>query len=212
MHRDYSITGTQISVEVHDDRVEIANPGDLPKGMSIQNLGKVSIRRNELIADLFFRMHKVERFGLGIQKMKEAMLAAGLREPVFEPGVFFRASFQRSPELALKKHREQSVRRFGEKFGEGFSRELESELGSQLESELESLELRVLAALVKHPLGKASLAIALGQKQASGPLHRIIRSLLARKLIERSLPQKPASRLQKYLVTKAGEKLLRRKE
>jgi len=30
MHRDYSITGTQISVEVYDDRVEIVNPGGLP--------------------------------------------------------------------------------------------------------------------------------------------------------------------------------------
>ena len=53
MHRDYSITGTQISVEVYDDRVEIVNPGGLLKGLSVRDLGTVSIRRNELIADLF---------------------------------------------------------------------------------------------------------------------------------------------------------------
>jgi len=67
-------------VEVHDDRVEIVNPGGLAKGMSVQDLGTVSIRRNELIADLFFRLHKVERIGMGIRKMKEAMVAAGLVE------------------------------------------------------------------------------------------------------------------------------------
>ena len=50
MHRDYSITGTQISVEVYDDRVEIVNPGGLLKGLSVRDLGTVSIRRNELIA------------------------------------------------------------------------------------------------------------------------------------------------------------------
>jgi ATP-dependent DNA helicase RecG len=102
MHRDYSITGMQVSVEVYDDRVEIVNPGGLPKGLSVRNLGTVSIRRNELISDLFFRLHKVERIGMGIQKMKEAMVAAGLHEPTFASDAFFRATFQRSPEFALK--------------------------------------------------------------------------------------------------------------
>jgi len=64
MHRDYSITGTQVSVEVFDDRVEIVNPGGLPKGLSVRDLGTVSSRRNELVSDLFFRLHKELAFKL----------------------------------------------------------------------------------------------------------------------------------------------------
>lgn len=106
-------------MEIYDDRVEIINPGGLPKGLSKKAFGHISIRRNEIIADLFFRMDKVERVGMGIKKMKEAMNAAGLREPIFEPDSFFRAVFFRSPDFALKDTKPSSVKKFGEKFGEG---------------------------------------------------------------------------------------------
>nr|AAU82168.1 ATP-dependent DNA helicase [uncultured archaeon GZfos11A10] len=51
--------------------------------------------RNELISDLFYRLDKVERVGMGIHKMKETMTLAGLKEPVFETDAFFRAIFFR---------------------------------------------------------------------------------------------------------------------
>ena len=104
MHRDYDIKGSQVSVDVFDDRVEITSPGDLPKGFPRAALAKgLSIRRNELVADLFARLHKVERAGTGIQRMKDAMVEAGLREPEFETNGFFRAIFRRSPDFALKR-------------------------------------------------------------------------------------------------------------
>jgi len=88
IHRDYSFTGTSLSVEIFDDRVEITNPGSLPKGLEA-SFGKVSIRRNELIADLFFRMDKVEKAGTGIQRMRDKMKEAGLPPPKFTMDSFF---------------------------------------------------------------------------------------------------------------------------
>jgi len=51
-----------------------------------------------LIADLFYRLDKVERIGMGIEQMKEAMALAGLKEPVFEMDGFFKAIFFRPKE------------------------------------------------------------------------------------------------------------------
>lgn len=103
MHRDYSITGTQVSIDVFDDRVEITNPGGLPKGLAPKALGKgISIRRNERIADLFSRLHKVERAGTGIRRMRRSLAAAGLEAPEFEINGFFRTVLHRSPEFSLK--------------------------------------------------------------------------------------------------------------
>jgi len=88
IHRDYSLMGTNISIEIYDDRILILNPGSLPKGLDKEKFGKVSIRRNELIADLFYRMDKIEKAGTGIQKIKNEMREAGLSEPEFEFGSY----------------------------------------------------------------------------------------------------------------------------
>jgi ATP-dependent DNA helicase RecG len=102
VHRDYSMRGTNISVNVFDDRVEIVNPGGFPNGITKNNFGKESVRRNLIIADLFHRMDKMEKVGSGIGRMRELVRAAGLKEPVFESDSFFRVIFYRDPQYSLK--------------------------------------------------------------------------------------------------------------
>ena len=96
VHRDYSISGTSIMVEVYDDRISIVNPGGLVKGLSKKTLGTLSIRRNPIIADLFFRMGKMERMGTGIKRMKEAMKKERLPSPQIEVDTFFKITFLRT--------------------------------------------------------------------------------------------------------------------
>jgi ATP-dependent DNA helicase RecG len=115
VHRDYRIKGTSIYVRIFDDRVEIENPGGLPDGITKRDFGKSSVRRNPIIADLFHRMGKVERMGSGIERMRDLMREAGLKEPVFEMDAFFRVTFYRDPRYSLKADRFQKA---GKKDGE----------------------------------------------------------------------------------------------
>src|SRR3989304_5254635 len=123
VHRDYAIKGTSIYVRIYDDRVEIENPGGLPDGITKRDFGKSSVRRNPIIADLFHRMGKVERMGSGIERMRELMRDAGLKEPVFEMDAFFRVTFYRDPRYSLKADKEPAEKTMGkglvEKGGEG---------------------------------------------------------------------------------------------
>ncbi|MBI4399070.1 MAG: winged helix-turn-helix transcriptional regulator [Candidatus Omnitrophica bacterium] len=95
IHRDYNIRGTSVMIEVHEDRVMIKNPGGFPAGMTQEKLGDLSVRRNELIADIFARMHRVERMGSGFKRIRESMESAGLPFPKISSNGFFFIEFER---------------------------------------------------------------------------------------------------------------------
>jgi ATP-dependent DNA helicase RecG len=94
-HRNYFEKGANIMVEIFDDRVEITSPGGAPSGIGIQNFGRISIRRNPIIASLLHRIDYVEKMGTGIGRIREAMAVAGAEDPIFENDAFFRVVFRR---------------------------------------------------------------------------------------------------------------------
>lgn len=83
-HRDYFVTGVNILGEIFSDRLEIANPGGLVKGLTIKDLGKRSLSRNNLLFGLLQRMALVEKVGSGIIRMKNAMKEYGIKGPRFD--------------------------------------------------------------------------------------------------------------------------------
>ena len=72
IHRDYIVLGSEVHIDMFDDRVEITSPGGMFGGGSIQEYDIYSIRsmrRNPVIADLFHRMKYMERRGSGLRKI-----------------------------------------------------------------------------------------------------------------------------------------------
>jgi ATP-dependent DNA helicase RecG len=97
IHRDYFEKGANVMVEIFDDRVEIANPGGLPRGLKIENFGKESILRNPNIANLMQRIEYIEKMGTGILRMQKLLADAGLPPLRYELSDFVRAVFYRYP-------------------------------------------------------------------------------------------------------------------
>lgn len=64
--------GSEIHIDMFDDRLEIASPGGMFGGGTIQEYDVYNIRsmrRNPVIADLFHRMKYMERRGSGLKKI-----------------------------------------------------------------------------------------------------------------------------------------------
>ncbi len=98
IHRDYMEIGSEIHIDIFDDRLEVYSPGGMFDGSIVQNLDTDNVaskRRNPIIADLFSRMHFMERRGSGFKKIKadyhRAINYRSETEPVFKstPTSFF---------------------------------------------------------------------------------------------------------------------------
>lgn len=72
IHRDYQILGSEIHVDIFDDRLEIFSPGGMMNGQRIQDMDLhhiPSMRRNQVISDVFSRLNLMERRGSGIDRI-----------------------------------------------------------------------------------------------------------------------------------------------
>ena len=92
-HRDYSINGTQIDVDIYRDRIDIVSPGNwlLPKDYNEYPAGSIpSIRRNTIIAACLDVANLMERGGTGFQTMLESYKESPLDK---QPCVMIYAGF-----------------------------------------------------------------------------------------------------------------------
>jgi len=75
VHRDYTIYGSEVHVDIYPDRLEIVSPGGMPDGSAVQDLDWRSVasdRRNPTLADMFAQMDYMERKGSGLGLMLDA--------------------------------------------------------------------------------------------------------------------------------------------
>ena len=95
VHRPYTTRG-DIFINIHPDRVEVVNPGQLPLGVTPENILHKTLKRNEHLTNLCFVLHMMEREGSGYDKMYEQQLLFGKSVPkVIEGDDFVKAIVER---------------------------------------------------------------------------------------------------------------------
>ena len=75
VHRDYTMYGSEVHVDIYPDRLEVVSPGGMPDGSLVQELDLRSVasdRRNPILADMFAQMDYMERKGSGFGMILDA--------------------------------------------------------------------------------------------------------------------------------------------
>ena len=189
-HRSYEqrelvevrITPTEITILSFPGPDRSINMAQLREGKAVSRR-----YRNRRIGEFLKELDLTEGRATGIPKILRGIKANGSPSPEFETDedrLTFLIRFPVHPDTP-----EES--KLGAESGP------ESGLESGLESS-NSLCDRIIAVLVKDSLGKKEIAERLGHKSLSRALHAAVRQLIAKGLIEMTIPEKPNSRLQKY--------------
>jgi ATP-dependent DNA helicase RecG len=177
-HRDYINKGTHIQVEVFDDRVSITNFGGLVKGLSIDELRKRSMHRNPNIVNLLHRSNFIEKLGTGLLRIDSELEKAGLPKAELEINEHWFS-------IIFKRMHEQS-----------------DVVEHLIQSE------KILKYCSEKPRSRAEIFEFLQMSNETRNFNRHVLPLLDNKLIQMTIPDKPRSMNQRYIITDLGKKLL----
>lgn len=192
IHRDYIVLGSEIHIDMFDDRVEITSPGGMFGGGSIQEYdiySMRSMRRNPIITDLFHRMKYMERRGSGLRKIvTETEKLPGYSEK-YKPEFFSSAIDFR---VVLKNVNYDLV---------GGTHQVSYQVTHQVtpqDSKTSKVSDQILNFCIE-PQSKKDIALFCGFKDLRNFTLKYLNPLLKSGQLEMTIPDKPKSQNQKYV-------------
>jgi len=185
VHGDYSQRGAPVRVVFLDDRIEVESPGILLAGLTIEEMKRgISRIRNHVIARVFRELNLIEQWGTGVKRIFEQAKKLGLPEPeIEEVGMRLRFTvYLAEPHSVLAT---QSTTQSTTQSASALNDKLKQLLHCLQDGEKSTGELREM----------------LGLKHRQSFRETYLHPAIEQGLIERTIPDKPNSRLQKYRLT-----------
>ena len=72
IHRDYTVMGSEVHLDIYDDRLTVTSPGGMYNGLLIQNLNIADVsseRRNPILANVMAQLDYMEKRGSGLTRI-----------------------------------------------------------------------------------------------------------------------------------------------
>lgn len=205
IHRDYTVMGGEVHLDIYDDRIAVTSPGGMYNGLRVQDIPIEEVsseRRNPVLADVMAQLDYMEKRGSGLKRIcNETQNLESYKEerkPVFKSSASqFMTTIYSMEYEAEASDVPSSV---------PSSVPSMSEVCTMLEICMEKAEL--LIGLVRQPASATELMQALEQTNRTRFKKRYLDPLLAMGVIEMTQPDSPKSPTQRYRLTEKGQKLL----
>lgn len=191
VHRDYTSTGA-VQVMLFRDRLEIWNPGGLPKGLTVEKLqGRHrSMPTNPLLANPVYLAGYIEQIGTGTTDLIDRCIEHGLPHPTFVLNDdFLLTIYRNTPQdnsLNISKNKN---------------------ITPQDTPQVTPQVIRVYRAVGDKALTKQQIMNILGLEDRENFRLNYLQPALAVGLLEMTIPDKPTSKNQKYRKSQKGKGL-----
>ena len=201
VHRDYMSTGS-VQVMLFKDRLEVWNPGRLPKGMTVEKLAgeHASLPVNPLLANPVYLAGYIEQVGTGTNDVIDRCVELGLRKPEFHQDENFTVVMWRKEVDGT----EDGVA----------SNQVSNQVNNQVNNQVEDIRLKLtstqnrIITLCTSPRSAQEIMNEIGVTNQYNNRQRHIVSLVEMGVLAMTQPDSPKSPTQKYYLTELGKALL----
>ena len=207
IHRDYTVMGSEVHLDIYDDRLAITSPGGMYSGQTVQDLPIEEIssdRRNPILADVMAQLDYMEKRGSGLKRIcSETKALDGYKEdlkPVFKSTTsqFMTTIYSMAYEIRWQ-HDEQY--QAGTKLGSSWE-----QVGSKLGLSWD--EVVKLFIALQEPKSMTALKELYQWSNTTKFRAKYVSPLIKAQFVGMTFPDKPTSPNQKYFLTDSGKTLL----
>ena len=212
IHRDYTVMGGEVHLDIYDDRIAVTSPGGMYSGQQVQDVPLEdisSLRRNPVLADVMAQLDYMEKRGSGLKRICNETKALEAykddRRPVFKssPSQFLTVIYSMEYEEETTEKTTEKVDEFNLN-GKEPARSWQG-VGKELGVDFNILKDIADFCVEAHSLSE--IAEHLGLSDRYKMKKKYIDPLLG-KCFDMTIPNSPNNPGQKYYLTELGKALL----
>ena len=218
VHRNYLDLGSEVSIDIYDDKIEISSPGIAPADIDLEHAAdqrQKSHRKNPILADVMGRMKLMERRGSGLMLICQSTAREETYKPQFKPtfknycDAFYVTLYNMRWDAqtgAIAQVRLSDLK--GVVATEGEAVPGTTQVTDPVTDPVNMFVHALLVQLKESEKSISELLENMGLTHKKSFRDTYLHPALDAGLIERTIPDKPNSRLQKYRLTELGQSTL----